>query len=211
MKGKFILLSILALAILAACDRPANATSADAEEQVADKTSTSPASAQAGAKPMQSSAESRAGVPSADEAEALMLLMAVNDHEIAAAEQARGKKVDGATLEFANLMRDEHGKNQAETRRLIGASARAESGAVKEQKRKGAAELAKLSALNGDAYEKAYIDAMVKGHTDALAMLEARLIPAASTDAVRKHLSATREHVAMHLERARALQGDASR
>lgn len=236
MKGKLLLMSAIALAILAACDRPANARSGAAEGEVADQTSTPPASAQPASgqsapgasasnqdasgqsasgqpstMPAQSSADAKAGSPVASEGEALMLLMAVNDHEIAAADQARAKKVDGATLDYANLMRDEHGKNQADTRKLARAPAGAESDAVKAQKQKGAAELQTLSRLEGDAYEKAYIDAMVKGHTEVLAMLDARLIPAASTDPVRKHLTMTREHVAMHLERAKALQDAATR
>ena len=52
---------------------------------------------------------------------------------------------------------------------------------------------------------KAYIDAMVKGHTEALAVLDNKLIPKATTQAVKDHLAATREHVAHHLERAESL------
>ena len=48
---------------------------------------------------------------------------------------------------------------------------------------------------------------MVKGHQDALTLIDTRLLPAATDDNVRAFLTTSREHVAMHLERGRALQG----
>ena len=47
---------------------------------------------------------------------------------------------------------------------------------------------------------------MVTGHTEALASLDQRLIPAATSPDARTHLQTTREHVARHLELARGLQ-----
>jgi putative membrane protein len=49
---------------------------------------------------------------------------------------------------------------------------------------------------------------MVQSHTDALAMLEGKLIPAATTPAVTAHLNETRDRVAQHLEQARSLQAN---
>ena len=57
--------------------------------------------------------------------------------------------------------------------------------------------------------EKAYIDAMVKGHQEALSLIDDRLLPAAQDTNVRTFLTNSREHVAMHLERAKALQQNA--
>ena len=145
------------------------------------------------------------------EAGALSVLVAVNEHEIAAAEQARGKNVDGPTLEYANQMHTEHSKNLAETRALMGSSSDAANDEVGAQKQKSEAELAALAPLSGDAYEKAYIDAMVTGHAEVLGMLDTKLIPAAQTAGVQQHLAATRERVAMHLEKARELQASTTR
>src|SRR5690606_16878822 len=139
--------------------------------------------------------------------EALGLLAAVDEHEVAAAQQAKSKDVDGAELEYANMMEAAHSQNLAATRALMIADA-AEPAAVADLKAKGQAELDRLGALQGDEYEDAYIDAMVAGHQDALAMLDSRLIPAARDAAVRQHLQSTREQVAAHLEQARELQAN---
>ena len=146
-----------------------------------------------------------AGTGAPNQAEALALLSAINEHEIAAAEQARSKGVDGEVLAYADLMHSEHSKNLTQTRALDPA-AEENSPRVTQQKEKGKAELDALATHEGDAYEKAYIDAMVKGHQEALNMLDTQLIPAAQGDAVRQHLTTTRQHVATHLEKAKALQ-----
>lgn len=133
---------------------------------------------------------------------ALGVLNAINDHEIAAGKQALAKGVKADIATYAQMMVDQHGENRAQTSALGadagGADARA-------QQQKGQAELAKLDALSGDAYAKAYVDAMVKGHTEALTALDGALIPAATTQSVRDHLATTRGHVAEHLARAEAL------
>lgn len=139
--------------------------------------------------------------------EALAMVAAVDAHEIAAAEQARSKGVEGDVLAYADLLHSDHSENLVKTRALASADLDNSSPAVMQQREKGKAELAKLAALEGDAYESAYIDAMVKGHTEALAMLDDKLIPAAQDGAIKKHLTATREHISMHLQKAKALQG----
>lgn len=150
-------------------------------------------------------ADASTGAPS--QADALALLVAINEHEIAAAEQARSKGVDGDTRAFADLMHSEHGKNLAETQALAPAAPDS-SPQVKQQRDKGEAELDTMGKLEGDAYEEAYADAMVKGHDEALKMLDTQLIPSAQDDAVKRHFNTTREHVAAHLEKAKALQND---
>jgi len=133
---------------------------------------------------------------------ALGLLGAVNEHEIAAARQAQSKKVSGAVLDYARMMQKDHGENQARTKAFGPLSDGAE---VRALKVKGEGELASLGTKSGAAYAKAYIDAMVKGHTDALDLIDRKMIPAATGAAVKEHLTKTRAHVADHLERARAI------
>jgi putative membrane protein len=55
-------------------------------------------------------------------------------------------------------------------------------------------------------FETAYLDAMIKGHNEALAMIDSKLLTAAKLDAVKKHLTDTRTHIAMHLEQAKKLR-----
>lgn len=135
--------------------------------------------------------------------EALGLLAAANEHEVAAADQAIAKKVTGDVLAFANMMKTDHGKNLAETTALGGTS---EGAKIAELRSKGEAELAALDAKSGIEYEQAYIDAMVKGHTDVLALLDGSLIPAATDAAVKTHFANTRTAVAKHLDEAKKLK-----
>ncbi|HEX2082852.1 MAG TPA: DUF4142 domain-containing protein, partial [Xanthomonadaceae bacterium] len=69
------------------------------------------------------------------------------------------------------------------------------------------AELDALAARCDDEYEKAYMDAMVKGHEEALAAIDEKMIPRATRDDVRQHLTDTRKHVEMHLTRAKEIAG----
>ncbi|MFN7117887.1 MAG: DUF4142 domain-containing protein [Saprospiraceae bacterium] len=80
--------------------------------------------------------------------------------------------------------------------------------AVRNLQEKGANMLSTLTPLTGKDFERAYMDAMVRDHQEALNMLDNQLIPAAQNEALRNHLTETRQHVSMHLERARAIQGN---
>ncbi|KQY49355.1 DUF4142 domain-containing protein [Lysobacter sp. Root494] len=146
-----------------------------------------------------------AGATTTSQADALAMLMTVNEHEIAAADQALGKNVTGAVRDFAQMMKTDHSKNLADTTKLGGAAST--SPGVKALKDKGDADLRMLDAQTGKAYEKAYIDAMVKGHTDALAMIDNTLLPAATDTNIRQHFTTTRAAVARHLEKAKEIQG----
>lgn len=134
-----------------------------------------------------------------DEKAALGLLNAINDHEIAAGRQAEGKGVTGEVAEFAALMIKEHSENREKTLALAPNDAHPE---VAAQREKGEGELGTLAEQSGDAYAKAFMQAMVKGHTEALATLDSKLIPAATSEPVRQHFTDTRQHVAQHLEMA---------
>jgi putative membrane protein len=138
------------------------------------------------------------------ERSALGLLNAINSHEIAAGRQALDKGVSGDVAAFAQMMIDQHTENREQTAAFDPDENSTEAQA---QKAKGEQELATLAQKSGDDYARAYVDAMVKGHTEALAALDNRIIPAATRAEVRTHLASTREHVAQHLERAKALQG----
>ncbi|MFK3647317.1 DUF4142 domain-containing protein [Lysobacter enzymogenes] len=141
------------------------------------------------------------------DSQALGLLAALNENEIAAARQAQQKGVSGAYLEFAQLMQTQHGDNLRKTRQLgaLGSGAEVES-----LKNKGRQELAELGRLQGKDYEVAYARAMVKGHQDALALIDGRLSDLARSAAVKSHLAQTRQHVAMHLQMAEDLPAAAA-
>ncbi|RPE76914.1 DUF4142 domain-containing protein [Vulcaniibacterium tengchongense] len=140
--------------------------------------------------------------------ESLGLVQAVDEHEIAAAEQARTKNPSQPVLEYANMLHGEHSKHLQAGRDLARQISvdPATTPAVAAQRDKGQAELRRLADLNGKAYEDAYVDAMVKGHTEALAMLDAKL-PTVTDDRLKQFLTETRAAIAKHLDHGKQLQG----
>lgn len=192
--------AVLAAALAMACSRDADTT---ADTGPMDATpATDPAA------PGMSDAPASAAVGAMAPNEITGIVAAVDQHEVEAAEQALSKKVTGAVKEYAEMLHHAHADNLARTRAEGEANqaAPADTGPVQMQKEKGKAELASLAALEGKAYEKAYVDAMVRGHTEALAKLDDELIPAATNDAVKSHLTETRGHIETHLERGKTLQ-----
>jgi putative membrane protein len=133
----------------------------------------------------------------------------VDDHEVKLAEQAKSKKVTGDVAAYADMMKMDHNKNMADTKALLdkNGGAPADTPAMSDMKAKGDAETQQLAALDGDAYAKAYIDAMVMGQQDVLTKLDSMLIPAATDAAVKSHLQATRDAVQKHLDKAKEIQG----
>jgi putative membrane protein len=134
---------------------------------------------------------------------ALGLLGAVNENEIAAAKQAQEKKVSGAVLDYAKMMEKEHSENLEKTKSLGTLSSASEVQLVKDH---GAQEAATLDSKSGKAYAAAYIDAMVAGHQDALSMIDNKMLPAATSEPVKQHLTDTRKHVEAHLKRAQEIK-----
>lgn len=212
MKRALVSISAIALiSVLAGCkepDAPASETASTQPEPAAatpsaDTASAPPApdTATAADAAMPADAGNVAATP--DERGALGVLNAINEHEIAVGNQAIEKGVTGDIADYAKLMIQAHTENRDQTA-AFGPDAQNKDAMA--QKDKGSAELASLDKLTGDAYAKAYVDAMVKGHTEALAALDDKLIPKATTQAIKDHLATTREHVANHLERAKALK-----
>ncbi|NJC46902.1 UNVERIFIED_ORG: putative membrane protein [Xanthomonas campestris] len=154
---------------------------------------------------MPATAQQQAGTnsPSAKEREALGTLSAINTSEIGAANPALQKQVQGGVRDYAMQMVKEHTDNN---QKLAKWSPDLSAAAAKAQMSKAKTELAVLQKLEGKAFEAAYVTAMVKDHTDALAALDKQLIPVAKTAQVLAHLQTTRSHVAEHLAAAKTLQ-----
>ena len=223
-------LAALVLAGTAACNRNNDAAGGTNNTPTAETTAADAMTATQPTGPAVPPGTDAATTPS--QPEALAMVNAVNDHEIKAAEMAKSKKVTGPVLEYANLMQAEHSKNMTQTTALMqtagGANADANAGAaagagagmaagsagsagadsarVNAHRAKAEAKRAQLQGLEGEAFARAYIDAMVTDHAETLTMLDSMLIPAASDEAVRTHLTMTRDHVKMHHDRAREIQ-----
>ena len=191
--------TLLALAIASGCDRrelPENQPTP--ELSAATPTTPAPDASAPPATPEPAAADS-----TTDDSLALGLLAALNEHEITAAQQAQSKNVSAPVLAYAKMMEKEHGDNLAKTKTLGSLASTPE---VQVMKDKGKSDLDMLGQKNGKEYETAYVDAMVSGHTEALALIDGRLLSLASTGPVKDHLMETRDHVVMHLEEARKLQ-----
>ncbi|BDU16883.1 DUF4142 domain-containing protein [Lysobacter auxotrophicus] len=138
----------------------------------------------------------------------LALVTAVDEHEIAAVEQTQGRKFSPPVREYAQMLHREHSENLAAARALSSAGHLIQPETTTEVHAlvgKGKATLEALAGTPHAQYERAWLQAMVDGHAEALSMLDSRLIPAAQDEPLRNFLNNTRDHMAMHLERGRAL------
>jgi len=146
--------------------------------------------------------------PKGGDAEVLAFVIAMDDNVVLAASAAYKKKLGDKTAKFAEKLHEEHGKHQAKTMAL-GQQIRTtpvDTQAVDDLRVKGAGELAKLVPLDGREFETAYVGAMVKSHTEALSMIRGQLLPKATSDDVRDHLTKTSQELEKHLEKAQELQ-----
>lgn len=196
MKTLPIIGSLLALVIVGGCDRREVPENQPTPEPTA-------ASAAAGISEPPPTTEAPAPAGATDDSLALGLLAAVNEHEIAAGQQAESKKVSAPVLAYAQMMIKQHGENLTQTKALGTLASTPEVQAMKD---KGKSDLDALGQKNGKDYEAAYIDAMVDGHIEALGLIDGRLLSLASVGPVKEHLIATRGHVVTHLEEAKKLQ-----
>lgn len=189
------------------------------------------ATASAPAAPMGTAASQGSDVLADGDRKALMAVMEVDQHEIEASEVALSKGLQGAARAYAETLRRDHTRNLEATRTLLGAatdqtgremttvaggtattttSATSDApGALPElaeMKRKHDAERAQLASLSGERFRTSWIDAMVKGHQEALTKLDSELIPGSSDARVKAHLQSTRSAIAAHLGTAEQLQ-----
>ncbi len=147
------------------------------------------------------------------DAEILATVVAVDLNEVLAAAEAQKKKMSQPAMDYAKMLHEQHGMNMDKTLKLgqqMGVTP-VITPKVEKLQEKGAGELASIVLLNGDEFERAYIGAMVKGHTEALNTIDKELLKMAKNDALKKHLTETRTHIAAHLEKAQQLQGSAGR
>lgn len=135
--------------------------------------------------------------------EILAFLIAMDDNVVVAATVVHQKKIGGDIGKLAQTLHEEHGKSQAKTMALgksMGTTP-VDTKAVDNLRVKGAGDLAKIVPLKGAEFERAFVAGMVKGHTEALAMIDGQLLPAAKDKDLQKHLGKVREHVTEHLEK----------
>ncbi|GEM_PF-1879719 len=201
--------------VLSAAPAPTNTTKGQSQSEASAPASGATAQSPAPAAASGTSATTPASGSTAqnpvqlNDAEILGCVLAVDENEVAAATAAEKKKMGSEAMAFAKMLRKEHKADEKKTRKLakqIGAKP-AESKTSEQLRTKGKEDLAALSSKEGADFEKAYIEAMVNGHTDALSLIDGTLIPNAKNEAVKNHLTEVRTHVSTHLEHGKRLQG----
>lgn len=138
---------------------------------------------------------------------AVAQLAALDEAEVAAATEAKRRELSPSVDQYASLMKREHAKNLMEIRRLGPSFSDPAYGTLgaNQARQQAAADLAELSKLQGREFERGYMDAMVKGHEDALKMIDDKL-PLLQGANTKRLFSDTRKHVEMHLADARRVR-----
>jgi putative membrane protein len=143
-----------------------------------------------------------------NDAEILGWIQVLDSNEIAAAKAAEGKKIAANVKGYAKMLRDHHKADLKATGKLAKKLKLVPvSNNMADALRAKGAELATaLSQLDSAGFAKAYVDAMVQGHADALAVIDTELIPKSVDAATKKHLAGLRKHVETHLKHGKHLQ-----
>ena len=146
--------------------------------------------------------------PAMNDAQLTKVLLTINEGEIDAGKMAEKKAHSAQVKEFAKMMVAEHEMNVKDTKALaknrnIGMKDSDLSKSLKDEAKTSNKDL-KKEAKNH--FDRAYMDQQVMMHQKALSTLDTVLIPGAQNSELKTHLQNTRKAVAMHLERAKALQ-----
>ncbi len=141
------------------------------------------------------------------DAEVATEMVTINNGEIKVSKLAEERATNPKVKEFARMMVKDHEANRAATLALsrkinLGEKQTDASYKMKEQNR---VEMRKLSKLHGNAFDKAYMNAMVEGHTQVFRKLDQALVPYAVNPELKAMLSETQKKVGMHLEHAKEI------
>lgn len=127
----------------------------------------------------------------------------VNTAEIEQARVAQAKSQSEQVRRFAEMMIEHHGR--AKTQQQALGLPTAESPLSQELERKAQSTLQKLNAKTGDDFDRAYIQAQVEGHQEALDTIR-QLKANAKSSELRSYLDNLAPQVEHHLEQARSAQ-----
>jgi putative membrane protein len=142
------------------------------------------------------------------ESDIAAILAALNNAEIEAGKLAQKKAKDARVKRFAAMMVSQHqsaNTKQNDTLKKLGLTA-SENSASRDLTSEGASDIESLKSQSGADFDKAYMDAMVRGHQKALTMLDDKLIPAAKSPEMKAQLQSVRGTVDAHLREAADIQ-----
>jgi putative membrane protein len=194
---KKILLSLVALASLAACGGGEEAEQGG-EAAVADTAAT--AASPAGDAPV------AGGVT---DPQIAGIVVAANEVDIQAGELAQSKAADPKVKEFAGRMITDHtGVNQAASDLVTKLGVTPEPSPTSQQLRQGGEQnRSHLQGLSGAEFDRAYIGHEVDYHQQVLDAINNTLIPNAQNPELKALLQQTAPAVEAHLQHAKQIQG----
>jgi len=144
----------------------------------------------------------------ATDGEVLGFIAAADELEVVSAITAGSKKMSADAANFSQMLHEAHGAHLVETLELgtrIGVTP-LETATIDVFRKKNVGALADMVPLEGEDFERDYLAAKIKGHTELIEMIDTKLLGDARSDEVRQHVQATRDHLAAHLEQAKALR-----
>lgn len=135
--------------------------------------------------------------------EALGVLIAIHEHQVATTELAQTKGVNSGLMDLARDIERIHRASQSETRRVGRAAGVVpfDSDDVAVVRERAAAERAQLAALGGAEFELAFVDALAQINRDAITAIDVALLPASSDASIQAHLRESRERFVANLTR----------
>lgn len=136
------------------------------------------------------------------------IMMTVDKGEIAAAQEATKKKVSPSVESYAKYLIQQHQRNLEELAQLakqLGLEPK-ESDISNSLVTGGKHDLKTLGALQDQAFDKAFIATMVKGHQEGLQLIDTKLFPQTKNPQLKVFVEQFRRMVADHLEKGLEIQ-----
>ena len=143
-----------------------------------------------------------------DDAQIVNIMMTVNKAEITAAEDVLKRNVSPAVKDYAKTLLQQHETNQKQLLELtkqLGIEPK-ESPISNDVEKGGKEDLTSIEKLEGPAFDKAYINAMVKEHQGGLKVIETKLFPQATNPQLKAFVDKFRNMVYSHFEKGLQLQ-----
>jgi putative membrane protein len=136
------------------------------------------------------------------------IMMTVDKGEIAAAQEASKKKVSPPVDLYAKYLLQQHQKNLEELTQLtkqLGLEPK-ESVISISLVTNGKQDLKTLSELQDRAFDKAYIDAMIKEHQEGLQLIDTKLLTQTKNPQLKAFVEQFRKMVSDHIEKGLQVQ-----
>ena len=154
------------------------------------------------------SAVSVSAQPKINDAQIAAIAVAANQVDVDAGKLALSKARNGEIKKFAQTMVTDHGGAIKAATDLVGKlKVTPQANDTSKALVKGGQDArAKLAKLDGDAFDKAYVDNEVGYHETVVKALDDTLIPNAQNGELKSLLTSVRRVAAAHLDHARELQ-----